>query len=63
MAAKRRPVDKIRRSISQYRKLADTAKLNARIAADTSSREWFLSLEKTMTALADALEKQPPNSN
>ena len=63
MAANRRPVDDARRSISQYRKLADTAKLNATKAVDLSSRDWFLSLAKTMTVLADTLEKQPLNSN
>lgn len=63
MTAQRHPADNVRRTISQYRRLADMAKLNAGIAVDSESRDWFLSLAKSMTAFADALEKQPPNSN
>ena len=62
MAANRRPVDDARRSISQYRKLADTAKLNAAHAMDASSRDWFFALAKAMKALADGLEMQSPTS-
>ena len=60
MAANRFPADKVRRSILQYRKLAAQAKDNAGRAVDDGSRDWFLALAKTMTRLADALEKHHP---
>jgi hypothetical protein len=58
MAAKRFPSDNARKAISQYRKLADQAKINAEKTTDETAREWFLSLAKTMDALADALQDQ-----
>jgi len=61
--ANRRTVDDVRKTISQYRKLADSAKMNAQNALDADSRAWFLSLAQTMTALADALQEKPSNSN
>jgi hypothetical protein len=61
--AKRRTVDDTRKTISQYRKFADSAKINAQKAVDADSRDWFLSLAQTMTALADALQEKPSNSN
>jgi len=63
MAYKRLPADNVRKTIAQYRKLADQAKFNADRSADEAGRTWFLSLAKTMTALADALQEKPPNSN
>ncbi|HXI99913.1 MAG TPA: hypothetical protein VNH44_01745 [Micropepsaceae bacterium] len=60
MAAPRFPADDARKTILQYRKLADQAKVNAEKAGDEAGKEWFLSLAKTMTALADALESQRP---
>jgi hypothetical protein len=63
MTANRHPADNLRRTILQYRRLADMARLNAGMAVDSESRDWFLSLAKSMTALADALEEQPPDSN
>ncbi len=47
------------KAISPYRKLADQANINARKAVSADCRNWFLSLARTMTALADAL-KEPP---
>ncbi len=47
------------KAISPYRKLADQAKINARNAVRADCRNWFLSLARTMTALADAM-KEPP---
>ena len=62
MAAKHNAIDDAhrskRRTISQYRMFADQAKTNAGRAIDDDSREWFLSLAKTMTRLADALQEQ-----
>jgi hypothetical protein len=60
MVSKRFPADDTRKAIAQYRKLADQAKLNAAKAGDDAGKEWFLSLAKTMTALADALQAQLP---
>jgi hypothetical protein len=47
--------DKTKRLVGQYKTLADQAKRNAAMAPDRDSREWFLSLAKTMSALANAL--------
>ena len=63
MNANRRTVDDACKTISQYRKFADAAKINAQKAVDADSRDWFLSLAQTMTALADALQEKPSNSN
>ena len=48
---------KAKKLIGQYRLLADQAKRNAAMSSDKDGREWFQSLAKTMTALADALER------
>jgi hypothetical protein len=50
--------DRLDRTITQYRKLAEQAKINAQRAADRSAREWFLSLAKSMNDLAAGLEDQ-----
>jgi hypothetical protein len=46
------------KAIRQYRKLADWATINAGRMTVRADRDWFLSLARTMTALADALELQ-----
>jgi hypothetical protein len=63
MAGSRFKADEVGKTISQYRKLAKQAEGNAARVGDAEAREWFLSLAKTMTNLAAALGRTPPDSN
>jgi hypothetical protein len=57
------PADKLERMIAQYRQLSDQATINAARAADSDGKNWFLSLAKSMAALADSLKQQLPKAD
>jgi hypothetical protein len=63
MDANRLLVDNMRSAIVHYRMVADRAKVNADMAEDAVGRDWFLSLARSITALADTLHSLTRISN
>jgi hypothetical protein len=56
MDANRFSADSMRSAIVHYRTVADRAKVNAEMAEDAVGRDWFLSLARSITSLADTLQ-------
>jgi hypothetical protein len=56
MDVNRLSMDNLRSAIVHYRMVADRAKVNADFAEDAVGRDWFLSLARSITALADTLQ-------